>query len=67
MQGTKGIAAIELLEAAGYDAITIGNNEMFNGVDTLEHMASKSTIPFISNNLMKKTKQLLKVFVRVLF
>ncbi|MEK4244162.1 5'-nucleotidase C-terminal domain-containing protein [Psychrobacillus sp. FSL K6-2684] len=56
LQGTKGIAAIELLEAAGYDAITIGNNEMFNGVDTLEHMASKSTIPFISNNLMKKDK-----------
>ncbi len=60
LQGTKGIAAIELLEAAGYDVITIGNNEMFNGVDTLEHMASKSTIPFISNNLMKKDKTAIK-------
>lgn len=56
LQGTRGIAAIELLEAAGYDAITIGNNEMFNGIDTLEHMASNSPIPFISNNLFKKDR-----------
>lgn len=54
LQGTRGLAAIELLEAAGYDAITIGNNEMFNGIDTLEYMASSSSIPFISNNLFKK-------------
>lgn len=56
LQGTRGIAAIELLENIGYDALTIGNNEMFNGVDTLEHMASSSSIPFISNNLFKKDK-----------
>ncbi|WP_342542790.1 metallophosphoesterase [Paenisporosarcina sp. FSL H8-0542] len=54
LQGTKGIAAIELLEEVGYDALTIGNNEMFNGVGTLEHMASHSSVPFISNNLVKK-------------
>jgi len=56
LQGTKGMAAIELLESVGYDALTIGNNEMFNGIDTLEHMASQSSIPFISNNLLKKDK-----------
>ncbi|QFF97762.1 bifunctional metallophosphatase/5'-nucleotidase [Psychrobacillus glaciei] len=56
LQGTRGLAAIELLEAAGYDALTIGNNEMFNGIDTLEHMASNSSFPFISNNLFKKDK-----------
>ena len=27
---------------------------MFNGVGTLEHMASHSSVPFISNNLVKK-------------
>ncbi|MBB6452721.1 2',3'-cyclic-nucleotide 2'-phosphodiesterase (5'-nucleotidase family) [Salirhabdus euzebyi] len=54
LRGTKGIAAIELLQAVGYEAITIGNNETFNGVDVLEHMASTSSIPFISNNLLKK-------------
>ncbi|MFC4620197.1 bifunctional metallophosphatase/5'-nucleotidase [Camelliibacillus cellulosilyticus] len=54
LQGTKGEAAIDLLQSIGYDALTIGNNEMFNGIDTLEHMASKSPIPFISNNLFRK-------------
>ncbi len=54
LQGTRGVAALELLQNVGYDAITIGNNEMFNGVDTLEHMASTSKIPFISNNIFKK-------------
>jgi 5'-nucleotidase len=56
LQGTKGEAAIELLGCVGYDALTIGNNEMFNGIDTLEHMATISTIPFISNNLLRKDK-----------
>jgi 5'-nucleotidase len=56
LQGTKGMAAIELLEYVGYDALTIGNNEMFNGVDTLRNMASNSTLPFISNNLFRKDK-----------
>lgn len=56
LQGTKGLAANELLDSLGYDALTIGNNEMFNGVDTLEHMASNSPFPFISNNLFKKDK-----------
>ncbi|MET0785514.1 MAG: 5'-nucleotidase C-terminal domain-containing protein [Paenisporosarcina sp.] len=54
LQGTKGMAAIELLEEVGYDALTIGNNEMFNGIHTLEHMASSSSMPFISNNLVKQ-------------
>lgn len=56
LQGTRGIAALELLADIGYDALTIGNNEMFNGVDTLEHMATNSSFPFISNNLFKKDK-----------
>ncbi|WP_238594655.1 bifunctional metallophosphatase/5'-nucleotidase [Caenibacillus caldisaponilyticus] len=56
LRGTKGMAAVELLEALGYDALTIGNNEMFNGVDTLEHMATHSRFPFISINLFKKDR-----------
>ncbi|SDJ83316.1 bifunctional metallophosphatase/5'-nucleotidase [Sediminibacillus albus] len=56
LQGTKGMAAIELIESLGYDALTVGNNEMFNGVETLEYMASNSSVPFISNNLYKKDK-----------
>lgn len=60
LQGTRGIAAIELLETAGYDALTIGNNETFNGIDTLEYMASNSSIPFISNNLLKRDNSKVK-------
>ncbi|WP_261129786.1 bifunctional UDP-sugar hydrolase/5'-nucleotidase [Bacillus sp. Marseille-Q3570] len=54
LRGTRGLAAIELLEYLGYDALTIGNNEMFDGAETLEFMAQNSSFPFISNNLFKK-------------
>ncbi|MGV8983961.1 bifunctional metallophosphatase/5'-nucleotidase [Clostridium sp.] len=50
LQGTEGVAAIELLEYAGYDAIAVGNNETFNGYDTLVNMATKSKVPFLSCN-----------------
>ncbi|EDL64336.1 bifunctional metallophosphatase/5'-nucleotidase [Bacillus sp. SG-1] len=60
LQGTSGAAAIELLESVEYDALTIGNNETFNGVDTLEFMASSSKVPFISNNLLRKQKTPIK-------
>ncbi len=53
LQGTRGIAAVKMLESAGYEAITIGNNELFKGIDTLEHMAMNSSVPFISCNLRK--------------
>lgn len=51
LQGTNGLAALELLENAGYDAIAVGNNETFNGKETLINMASNSKIPFLSSNL----------------
>ena len=52
LQGTDGLAAIELLEYAGYDAIAVGNNETFDGYDTLVNMATKSKVPFLSCNLV---------------
>jgi len=64
LQGTKGMAALELLDYVGYDALTIGNNEMFNGVDTLQFMASNSPFPFISNNLLKKDRSKLNGVVK---
>jgi 2',3'-cyclic-nucleotide 2'-phosphodiesterase (5'-nucleotidase family) len=51
LQGTNGLAAVELLEAAGYDAIAIGNNEFFNGPDILSGMAVNSKVPFLTCNL----------------
>jgi 5'-nucleotidase len=59
LQGTRGMAAVELLQSVEYDALTIGNNEMFNGFDTLEYMAENSPVPFISNNLYRKDKELI--------
>jgi len=56
LQGTRGMAALELLNYVGYDALTIGNNETFNGIDTLTFMASNSPVPFISNNLLKNDR-----------
>lgn len=53
LQGTDGEVALELLECAGYDAIAIGNNETFNGIDTLINMATKAKVPFLSSNAHK--------------
>lgn len=51
LQGTDGLAAIELLESAGYDALTVGNNEIFQGLDVLKYMAANAKIPLLSSNL----------------
>jgi 5'-nucleotidase len=53
LQGTNGLAALELLEYAGCDAVAVGNNETFNGLETLINMATNSSVPFVSCNLYK--------------
>ena len=56
LQGTDGLAGVELLEHAGYDAIAVGNNETFQGIEVLEGMASSSKVPFLSCNLTRMDK-----------
>lgn len=51
LQGTDGLAAMELLDMAGYDALTVGNNELFQGLEVLKYMASNAKIPLLSSNL----------------
>ncbi|MBP1754685.1 MAG: bifunctional metallophosphatase/5-nucleotidase [Firmicutes bacterium] len=51
LQGTDGLAAMELLDSAGYDALTIGNNELFQGLDVLRNMALNAKLPLLSSNL----------------
>src|SRR5690554_4661823 len=51
LQGTDGQAALDLLEYAGYDAITVGNNETFQGLDVLKYMSTNSKVPFLSSNI----------------
>ena len=49
--GTDGLAAMELLDSTGYDALAVGNNEIFQGVDVLKYMAANAKIPLLSCNL----------------
>jgi 5'-nucleotidase len=51
LQGTDGLAAMELLAATGYDALTVGNNETFQGMDILRYMALNAKLPLLSSNL----------------
>lgn len=53
LQGTNGQAGGELLLEAGYDAITIGNNEAFEGLEILGSMLKNDGLPFLSCNLVK--------------
>lgn len=53
LQGTNGIAGCRLLNLAGYDAITVGNNEGFEGLDILETMTTSNLVPFVSCNLYR--------------
>jgi len=56
LQGTDGEAANDMLYDAGYDALTVGNNETFNGIDILKNMGSKSKVPFVTCNIGEKGK-----------
>jgi 2',3'-cyclic-nucleotide 2'-phosphodiesterase (5'-nucleotidase family) len=53
LQGTIGKAGGELLSLAGYDAITLGNNEGFEGIEAAESLANSGTVKFLSCNLYK--------------
>lgn len=53
LQGTNGQAGAELISAAGYDAISIGNNEGFAGIEPCEILATSGSTPFLSCNNYK--------------
>ncbi|MGL5753874.1 MAG: bifunctional metallophosphatase/5'-nucleotidase [Paraclostridium sp.] len=54
LEGTKGIAGGKLLLEVGYEAIAIGNNEGFAGLEILEAMTNNTNLPFLSCNLVHK-------------
>lgn len=60
MQGTNGAAGSSFLNLAGYDAVAIGNNEGFSGIEKIEHMTSTKLIPYLSCNLHKADKSPIK-------
>lgn len=57
LQGTMGRAGSELLSIAGYDAITLGNNEGFAGVEIAEVLATTGDVQYLSCNLYKFTNK----------
>ncbi|MGL6108073.1 bifunctional metallophosphatase/5'-nucleotidase [Romboutsia sp.] len=55
-QGTDGTVGAKLLLEAGYEAIAIGNNDGFEGVDILTSMINNTTLPFLSCNIVNLDK-----------
>ncbi len=53
LQGTDGRAGTKLLSISNYDAIAVGNNETFEGLDILSNMALEGKVPFLACNLYK--------------
>lgn len=51
--GTKGKGATALLDAAHYDALAMGNNEYFQGIEGIRGLA-ENRIPLLSCNLVYK-------------
>ena len=56
INGTHGVGGIELLKSAGYDAMAIGNNEFFAGMEYLEEMTNQN-FPLLSANLFRLNKE----------
>lgn len=46
----KGRVEVKGLNAMNYDAVTLGNHEFDNGVDTLETVLKEATFPIVSSN-----------------
>lgn len=60
IQGTDGRAGCSLLKLGGYDAIAIGNNEGFSGIEMIETMTSTGFPAFLSSNLYKNDLESLR-------
>ncbi len=48
--GSEGVGGIHLLQKAGYDALAVGNNEFFAGIEALQQMSLQG-LPMLSCNL----------------
>ncbi len=51
---SKGESMIEVMNAIGYDATTVGNHEFDFGVDVLKHRAEQANFPYLSCNMIDK-------------
>lgn len=56
LEGTGGRAGVELLDSVSCDALAVGNNETFQGIDMLTRMAQSGKVSFLSCNLCRIDK-----------
>ncbi len=56
VSNSKGAAAVELMELAGYDAVTTGNHEFDYGYDNLVKLAGEADFPIVAANVLYKGK-----------
>lgn len=54
----KGLDAIYFMNAAGYDAVSLGNHEFDFGLDSLKAMAEAAEFPILDANLISKETSL---------
>jgi 5'-nucleotidase/UDP-sugar diphosphatase len=59
-----GMAVIEIMNAAGYDALTIGNHEFDLGVNNLEKLAMSADFPFLGANVYNAATGLMPRFLK---
>ena len=50
----KGLNAIHFMNAAGYDAVSLGNHEFDFGLDSLKAMADTANFPILDANILSK-------------
>ena len=53
VSNSKGLAAVELMNAAGYDIVTLGNHEFDFGYDQLKSNFEKGNFDVVNANLLK--------------
>ena len=56
VSNSKGAAAVELMELAGYDAATTGNHEFDYGYENLVKLAGEADFPIVAANVLYKGK-----------
>lgn len=59
-KGTYGKAGLDVLDYLEYEALTIGNNEGFQHIKTIEKMCASTKINVLSCNLFKEDNKTLK-------
>lgn len=61
---SEGLAVTEIMNAAGYDALAIGNHEFDHGLSSLETLAESAAFPFLGANVFNSATGYLPGYLR---